>query len=167
MENESIAGTIVEEIATTGKRKNRRGDSSKMIPCPKCGKLCRGQIGLETHDDWAHNEAKRAKRMKAAKRVAKARILRNRGMIIPPKLTRSAKKDRRADMEARRVAQRNWYHKNKARLKARTRKHEVEMEVPASVNGDQPLQRAATPRLLQFWRELEAVEQALAYVQNQ
>jgi len=172
MENESITETVVEEIATGGKRKNSRGDKSAVILCPKClangiRKECRGRIGLETHDDWEHNPKKKAKRMAAAARVGRERMLRNRGMKVPV-IGRPRKKQVSTSMT--RAYKNNWYRKNKAKVaNARKRRmgHEVEMEIPSSANGVQPLQRAANPRLLQFWRELEAVEQALAYVQNQ
>lgn len=166
MEQESILGTAVENIATgTRKGQNKRGRSNQMIPCPKCQKLCRGQIGLETHDDWQHNEEKRAKRMKAARRVGKARILANRGMIVPPKLT---PKGKRGSPSSTRAYKNNWYKKNKAKV-ANARRKRIEDSMELSTNGVQPLQRAANtgpgPRVLQFWKELEAVEQALAYVQ--
>lgn len=172
IEDESILGTAADDIITTTETKEGK------ILCPKClaegkRKLCNGQIGLDTHDDWAHNEEKRKKRLRAAARVGRERMLRNQQMRVAIPAVTPVKKGRakappesRSQVLAKRSAyNRRWY----ARKKRRTAKGQVATVAVVSPNGIQPLQRAAKsaiPRVFQFWRDLEAVERALEIAQT-
>jgi hypothetical protein len=140
----------------------KRGDKEE-VPCPIClaeGKkkkdgspiMVKGWTGFKTHKAWQHSRIGRAKRLAAAQKVGRDRMLRNRGMLVPAS----------AAKEKLNQAKRNWYARNRERLSeerriktgrpakmGRPRKFEVEMEAPEvrpnwSWQEPQTLQRAAT-----------------------
>lgn len=68
------------------------------IPCPVCGKPCKGEMGLQTHNEFAHDPVQREKRLAAAKLAGVKRMRRNRARLVPKQevaataLQRAAKK---------------------------------------------------------------------------
>jgi hypothetical protein len=68
--------------------------TNELIKCPKCPKLCNGQVGLKCHTRWQHSSPRaRAKMLRASRRnvihAQRARHLRNgtgvNGPLLIPK----------------------------------------------------------------------------------